>query len=102
MKRRTLNIMDLEELIMHTVHEINETLPQKISVELGAGAPLYGADGALDSLALVSLIVAVEQAIQDHFSVTITLASEAAMSQKRSPFKTIGSLTEYAHSLMRP
>jgi D-alanine--poly(phosphoribitol) ligase subunit 2 len=92
----------LETLIIEIAREVNEGLTRKIPVELGARAPLYGKDGVLDSLALVSLIVAVEQAIEDQFSISITLASEEAMSQQHSPFKTIGALTEYAKSLMQP
>jgi D-alanine--poly(phosphoribitol) ligase subunit 2 len=91
---------ELETLIIEIAEEMNQNLTNKIPVELGSRAPLYGKDGVLDSLALVSLIVAVEQAIEDQFSISVTLASENAMSQKHSPFQTIGSLTEYAKSLM--
>jgi acyl carrier protein len=59
---------------------------------------LFG--GALDSVGLVSLIVELEQQIADRGEASITIADDRAMSQKRSPFRTIGSLADYVQGLM--
>ena len=88
-------------LIIKAASELNLQLENKIPVERGVDAPLYGQNGVLDSVGLVSLLVAVEQAIEDETGVSITLANERAMSQKRSPFGSIGALVEYAESLIR-
>ena len=88
-------------LIVKAASELNLQLEYKIPVERGVEAPLYGQNGVLDSIGLVSLLAAVEQAIEDETGVSITLANERAMSQKRSPFQTIGSLVEYVARLMR-
>lgn len=72
----------------------NESAKQK--VDLVDDAPLFGIGGALDSLALVTLLVAVEQGIDDALGVVLTLADEKAASQARSPFRTVGSLVAYA------
>ena len=50
---------------------------------------------------LVSFIVVVEQNIDDEFSVSLTLADERAMSQKNSPFRTLGSLIDYIEILLK-
>lgn len=68
--------------------------------EITRETPLFGPDGILDSLALVSFIVAVEQAIEDECGMTLSLADDRAMSQRRSPYRTIGSLADYALSLL--
>lgn len=92
----------IQKLIVEIASETNCHLENKIPVELGTAAPLYGGnEGVLDSLSLVSLIVSVEQAIEDSFDVSISLASERAMSEKNSPFKSIGSLAQYAETLIR-
>lgn len=88
-------------LIIKAASELNLQLENKIPVERGVDAPLYGQNGVLDSVGLVSLVVEVEQAIEDETGVSITLANEGAMSQKRSPFGSIGALVEYAESLIR-
>jgi acyl carrier protein len=49
----------------------------------------------LDSLGLVRFIVEVEVALQERFGKPIPLANDQAMSQRRSPFLTVGTLTEY-------
>jgi acyl carrier protein len=88
-------------LIIAAANDLNQKLENKIPIDRGVDAPLYGQEGVLDSLGLVSLLVSVEQSIEDQHHVKLTLADERAMSQKRSPFQTIGSLVEYVARLMR-
>ena len=57
---------------------------------------LFGESGIFDSMALVSLIVAVEQEVQDTLGVSIALADERALSQANSPYRTVGALADYA------
>jgi D-alanine--poly(phosphoribitol) ligase subunit 2 len=91
---------DLVSLIVNTVRELDGRPGTTIPGELDAGTPLFGRDGFLDSLGLVTLVVGVEQAIEDSFSMRVGLADERAMSQTRSPYRTIGSLAEYAGQLI--
>jgi D-alanine--poly(phosphoribitol) ligase subunit 2 len=90
----------LLQIIVTVAGELNGNLESKIPLELGEQAPLYGSEGALTSLDLVSLIVGVEQAIEEEFGANITLADEKAFSLMKSPFRTIGTLAEYANSLI--
>jgi acyl carrier protein len=90
----------LVELIIDNVKELNTQGDLQIPENLNPDTMLFGPDGILDSMALVTLVVAVEQAIEDRFGVTVSLADAKAMSQKYSPFRTIGSLTTYAGGLM--
>lgn len=82
-------------VVYRSIEEVNSFLENKISLEEGLITPLFGKKGQLDSLGLVNLIVVVEQNIEDEFDVNISLADERALSQKRSPFRTIGSLADY-------
>lgn len=59
---------------------------------------LFG--GRLDSVSVVSLLVELEEQIADHCSVAITIADDLAMSQQRSPFRTVGTLADYIQGLM--
>ncbi len=61
---------------------------------------LYGMDGILESIELVSLIADLEEIIFDEFGRDITLADEKAMSQNNSPFRTVNSLSDYIESLL--
>jgi acyl carrier protein len=87
---------EILDVILEIAREMNESDGASIAVEKGADAALYGRDGALDSVGLVSLIAAVEQALEDRFGISVALADERAVSQKHSPFHTIGTLADYA------
>lgn len=56
---------------------------------------LIGRGSVLDSLGLVTLIVDLEQRLEEEYGVSVVLANDRAISQKNSPFRTVQSLTEY-------
>ena len=87
-------------LIYVTLDEYNEQLSDELPLEKSSDTELFGQGSSLDSLGLVNLVVAVEQNIEDKFDVTITLADERAMSQETSPFRTVGTLTDYIEMLL--
>ena len=62
--------------------------------------PLFGRRSSLDSLGLVSLIVDVEERVSEEFGRDIVLVDEKAMSQKVSPFLSVGSLARYIDNLL--
>ena len=55
---------------------------------------IVGKDAVLDSLGVVSLIVDIEQGLEQKHDVSVTLASDKAMSAKNSPFRTVGVLAD--------
>jgi len=88
-------------LILAEVKEINENLQNKIPADLGAATPLFGGKGVLDSIGLVTLVVAVEQSVEDEFGVSLILANEKAISQKSSPFASVDALANYIIQLIK-
>ncbi|MBI5375233.1 MAG: acyl carrier protein [Candidatus Schekmanbacteria bacterium] len=83
------------ETIFNVIDEINLEFPEDNRLEKSVDTVLFGKSGKLDSLGLVNFIVATEQHIEENFNVLISLTDEKAMSQKNSPFKTIGTLADY-------
>ncbi|MFJ5713887.1 acyl carrier protein [Neobacillus sp. NPDC093127] len=90
----------ISNIVLTSIEEFNITYEQKIPIELGEAAPLFGKEGVLDSLGLVSLIVMVEQALEDELAISFILADEKAMSQKTSPFLKAGLLVDYISRLI--
>lgn len=87
-------------LIYQAIDEFNLQHPPEERLQKSAESVLFGPSGRLDSLGLVDLILAVEQKIAEELDVAVTLADEKAMSQKRSPFRTVGSLVDYICHLL--
>ena len=89
----------IENIVLDAVKEINVNLTSPVVIE-NSDANLYGDGGNLDSMALVTLVMSIEERLQDELDVDVLLANEKAMSQKRSPFKTVQSLVTYIDTLI--
>ena len=86
--------MELESKIIKFLEEfLKEELEE--SIELSLDSKLFGGGGPLDSMALVNLVVDLEELIEDDYGKTITLADEKAMSQRTSPFSRVQNLIDY-------
>ena len=83
------------DAVNSAVDDLNEILGPDERLDKSPDVALIGTDARLDSLGLVNLIVLVEEKIQQGFGVGITLVDERAMSQSKSPFRTLGSLAEF-------
>ena len=88
------------DLIYSVVEEFNETAEEESRLEKSPATVLFGDSGRLNSLELVSIIVGVEERVEEEFGAPVTIADEQALSQTRSPFRTIGSLAEYVSHLL--
>ena len=62
--------------IMDAIDEINERNPEEKRLSKSVDTVLTGESGELDSLGLVSFVVAVEERIQNDLGVNISLADE--------------------------
>lgn len=94
------NADQLLSLLRAAAEEVRPELAARLDAQ-GAETRLFGRDSLLDSLGLVTLIAAFEREIEDAHDVTILLADERAMSREHSPFRTAGTLADYATELIR-
>ena len=81
--------------IYRAVDWINGELPPDRQLIKAPETRLLGSGSALDSMHLVSLIIAIEREVEDTFGVALTLADERALSMNESPFRSIQSLADY-------
>lgn len=82
-------------IVLAAADELNADLDTPIALDRGENAALYGREGVLDSLGLVSLVAAIEEGVQNRLGVSVVLADERAVSQRESPFRTVGTLVDY-------
>lgn len=83
------------DLVFKTLNSFFIEYDLTVDLSDGEQTKLFGGDGILDSLGLVSFIVSVEEAIEDEFNISIVLADEKAMSRRTSPFARINALVDY-------
>ena len=91
---------EILSLIIASVEDLKEDREMGSHSSVDESTVLFGREGIFDSLGLVSLIVDVEQKIED-LGISIILGDERAVSQKRSPFRTVQSLADYACQLIQ-
>ena len=86
--------MDKKEKIINFLEEfLTEELGETIKLSLDS--KLFGGGGPVDSMALVSLVVELEEYIEDEFGINVILADEKAMSKRTSPFSRVSNLIDY-------
>ena len=78
------------------VAEINDLRGDADALSLDEDAVLFGDGSALDSVGLVQVVMAAEAQLAETTGLDLVLASEAAMSRKRSPYRSLRGLAEFA------
>jgi acyl carrier protein len=86
--------------IYRAVDWINGELPPDRQLVKAPETRLLGSESALDSMHLVSLIIAIEREVEESFGVELTLADERALSMNASPFRSIQALADYIGTLI--
>ena len=84
--------------IYQAIGGINELRDPGDRIACSEETVLYGSGGALDSLGLVSLILDVEQAVNERSGTSLVLADARAMAQRQNPFRDVRSLADYVIS----
>ena len=91
----------IKAIILESIESLNEDLCNDNLDHPDEMTSLYGGkDSTLDSLALVNLIVDLEEKIEEVFGKVIVLSDEKAMSQRRSPFRSVKTLCDYIEALL--
>lgn len=87
---------DALQAIYSAILEMNSQMKAERQLSATEDTLIYGEGAPLDSLDLVNLIMSVEQHIMDLTGEELVLASESAMSRKRSPYRSVSALADYA------
>lgn len=87
--------------ISAAIDRLNPILPPDRQIKtVTTDTVLFGAGSSLESIALVMLLAEVEAVVMEEAGVAITIADDRAMSQKQSPFRSVGTLAEYVATLL--
>ncbi|MGQ0504507.1 MAG: hypothetical protein ACT4TC_04250 [Myxococcaceae bacterium] len=84
-----------ETIVVKSLEEALAQAGAPVPPSINSDTVLVGKSAVLDSLGVVSMIVEIEQRVEAEHGVSVTLADDKAMSQKNSPFRTVGVLTDH-------
>jgi len=90
----------IQEVVLQALRSVNLARDSSMQLVVSPDAPLFGPDSSLDSLGLVALLLDIEEALQA-LGCEVVLSDDRAMSQKRSPFRTVPSLVAYIGTIAR-
>ena len=91
----------VQEKVLVCLTNLLNTFSGSKTMEINEKTSLVGQAAVVDSLGLVTLILDLEQSIQEDWGVSIALADEKAMSRRNSPFLTVESLTQYVWEVLK-
>lgn len=86
-------------IVFRALENLNEELDDESKVEISPRTCLFGADAAIDSLSLVSVIVDVEQEASERLGFPVSLTDDRALDQQVSPFTDPEHLADYIVTL---
>jgi acyl carrier protein len=101
-ENRSSEITDdaIREVVLTAMRNANEARDDASQLAIAADAPIFGPDSSLDSLGLVGLLLDIEEGLQE-IGCDVVLSDERAVSQKRSPFRSVQSLVSYVSTLAK-
>ena len=84
------------EVIYKAIDEVNNLLPadRRLDKRMDVVLSDKSRGGALDSMGMVNLVIALEQFIEEEFGKVILLASDLVISEENNPFETVDVLAE--------
>ena len=90
----------IASVIYDAIDELNQQRPESAHLPKTLQTALFGNSGQLDSLALINLIVAVEDKFENEFGYSISLTEEWARSHQINPFRSVKTLIDYTCGLI--
>lgn len=88
----------LQQIVYPVTQEFRATASRPDRLKSEPATPLFGPSGALDSVAFVSFLLAIESKTNEVTNRSIRILDAKAFSQKQNPFADLGSVARYLES----
>jgi acyl carrier protein len=89
------------DVVVACLREAIEQSGNPMPPEINEETVIVGKGAVLDSMGVVSLIVDIEQRLEMDHNVSVTLANDKAMSQRSSPFRSVGVLADHIGEVIK-
>jgi acyl carrier protein len=94
-----MDLSTCKKIVVDALSLTNQSRTDDNQIPLSDSTILFGPQGHLDSMALVAMLMDIEDALQEQ-GYDVSLSDEKAMSLSRTPFKNIPSITQYLHDVI--
>jgi acyl carrier protein len=84
-----------EEVVLRAISDVNQLRPLTDAIPVALTVVFRGEGAALDSLALVNLLVATEDEYRQEFAREISLAPELVLPAEQSSFRSAQTLADH-------
>ena len=95
----SLERAEIIAVVLGVMQMTNQGREEQHQLEVSEAAPLFGGTSPLDSLGLVALLIDVEESFAS-CGFPVVLSDERALSERRSPFRSVQSLVDYIEILL--
>ena len=89
----------LTGIVFDAIRDANQLRSPDQQIGESVDEPLFCGSGQLDSLGLVSLLMDIEELLLET-GFEVSLSSEHAMSQSKSPYRDVSALVDYISQLL--
>jgi acyl carrier protein len=95
-----MDIAEIKDIVLDALRNANLSRPGDEQLTVTDDALIFGPGSPLDSMGLVALLIDIEEALATN-GARVSLSDDRAMSQSRSPFRSVPRLVEFIHSLLQ-
>lgn len=93
--------MNITDMIFNAIDIVNEQIIDGSKIEKSNETVLLGDASTVDSLSLVNLIVAIEDAVSRNVGHPVSLVDEDLLSSGDQPLRTVGSLASFIENKLK-
>jgi acyl carrier protein len=97
---RSIDDAAIQAVVLEAMRSANLAREAAAQLVVSPEAPIFGAGSPLDSLGLVALLMDIEEGLQG-LGIELNLSDERAVSQTRSPFRSVPSIVAYIGTVAR-
>ncbi len=94
-----MDTAQITDVILDALRNANLSRPSDDQLTVSGEAVIFGPGSPLDSMGLVGFLIDIEEALASQ-GVRISLSDDRAMSQSRSPFRSVSRLAAFIASLL--
>jgi len=85
----------ISEAVYACIDQVNRMLPHEARLAKDPSTVLVGEGGVLDSLALINLLVNLEEALRSRLGLECAVLDEALLSDLEGPYRSVGQLAAW-------